>query len=78
MQNAFHYSTVLRDQGSLDVFHSPGRRATDGGLAGSGPVTIMNRTSFSKSQSECGNQEAFDQTPSVATSDQSAALAASR
>jgi hypothetical protein len=60
MQNAFHYSTALRDHGLLTFNIRP---AESGRLTvvaiGSGPVTIMNRTSFSKSHTRM-HQEAFN------------------
>ena len=60
MQNAFHYSTALRNHGLLTFNIRP---AESGQLTvraiGSGPSTIMNRTTFSKSHTRM-HQEAFN------------------
>ena len=60
MQNAFHYSTALRNHGVLTFNIRP---AESGRLTvraiGSGPATIMNRTRFSKSHTRL-YQEAFN------------------
>lgn len=60
MQNAFHYSTALRNHGVLTLNIRP---ANSGRLSasaiGSGPTTIMNRRTFSKSHTRM-HQETFD------------------
>ncbi|AXI47182.1 hypothetical protein C1J03_14870 [Sulfitobacter sp. SK012] len=60
MQNAFHYSTALRNHGLLTFNIRPaGSGRLTARAIGSGPVTIMNRTSFSKSHTRM-HQEAFN------------------
>lgn len=60
MQNAFHYSTAQRNHGLLTFNIRP---AGSGRLTvvaiGSGPVTIMNRRTFSQSHTRM-HQEAFN------------------
>ena len=60
MQNAFHYSTALRNHGLLTFNIRP---AESGRLTvvaiGSGPTTIMNKRTFSKSHTRM-HQEAFN------------------
>jgi hypothetical protein len=60
MQNAFHYSTALRNHGLLTFNIRP---ANSGRLTvaaiGSGPATIMNRRTFSQSHTRM-HQEAFN------------------
>ena len=60
MQNAFHYSTALRNHGLLTFNIRPAESGRLTALAiGSGPVMIMNRRSFSKSHTRM-HQEAFN------------------
>ena len=60
IQNAFHYSTALRNHGLLTFNIRPAESGRLTALAiGSGPVTIMNRRSFSKSHTRL-HQEAFN------------------
>lgn len=60
MQNAFHYSTALRNHGVLTFNIRPAQagRLTVRAI-GSGPVTIINRALFSKSHTRM-HQEAFN------------------
>ncbi len=60
MQNAFHYSTALRNHGLLTFNIRPAAsgRLTVGAI-GSGPTSIMNRRTFSKSHTRM-HQEAFN------------------
>lgn len=60
MQNAFHYSTALRNHGLLTFNIRPaesGRLTVE--AIGSGPSKIMNRRTFSKSHTRM-HQEAFN------------------
>jgi hypothetical protein len=60
MQNAFHYSTALRNHGLLSFNIRPANTGRLSVVAiGSGPVTIINRTTFSKSHTRM-HQEAFN------------------
>lgn len=71
IQNAFHYSTALRNHGLLTFNIRP---AESGRLTvravGSGPATIMNRRTFSQSHTRM-HQEAFNLDAIVSATNQS-------